>query len=154
MAKHIDLAERRAIERALGSEKGMREIARMRKRSPSSISEEVRQGSVRGIYKAERAQQKADLRRKQAKQKCLKVAMSPVLKAYVTREIMDDQSPEAVSGRIQEVDTHIQYASPKAIYRFVHSGHGGPLEHHLYRKRVKRTGTHDRPQYRSRQHTY
>jgi len=140
MAKHIDLAERRAIERALNKQKGIRAIARMRKRSPSSISEEIANGSVHGVYNAERAQKKAGLRRKQSKQKCLKVAMCPTLKAYVTEEIKNDQSPEAVSGRIQEVDTHIPYASPKAIYHFVHSGHGGPLEHHLYRKRVKRKG--------------
>jgi IS30 family transposase len=140
MAKHIDLAERRAIERALNSGNGVNEIARMRKRSKSTISEEIRAGSVKGIYKAQRAQKKADLRRKQSKQRCLKVALDPTLKEYVTAYIKEDQSPEAISGRIRKVDTHLPYASPKAIYHFVHSGHGGPIEHRLYRKRVHRTG--------------
>lgn len=140
MAKHIDLAERRAIERALKNNKGVREIARMRKRSTSTISEEIRAGTKDGVYHATYAEAQAKKRRRQAKQKCLKVAMDSALKAYVTKEIENDQSPEAVSGRLKEHDTHITYASPKAIYHFVYSSHGGPLEHHLHHKRVKRKG--------------
>ena len=30
--------------------------------------------------------------------------------------------------------------STKAIYNFITSSHGGPLEHHLYRKRVHKKG--------------
>ena len=119
---------------------GIRAISRALNRSPSTISEEIRNGSVHGAYRADRAQKKAELRRKQSKQQCLKVALNPVLKEYVTRELIEDQSPEGISGRLREVDTHIPYASTKAIYNFIESSHGGPLEHHLYRKRVKRHG--------------
>lgn len=144
---HLEYCERRSIERYLKKKRGVRWIARALERSPSTISDEIRLGSVKGIYRADRAQKKADLRRKQAKQQCLKVAMNPVLKAYVTEQLKDDQSPEAISGRIKKIDTHIPYASPKAIYTFITSPHGGPLEHHLYRKRVKskagrKRGTH------------
>jgi len=52
MAKHIDLAERRAIERGLTSNKGVNEIARLRRRAKSTISEEIRLGSKDGIYRA------------------------------------------------------------------------------------------------------
>jgi len=138
--KHLEYCERRSIERFINKGKGVRYIGRALSRSPGSISEEIRQGSVKGIYRADRAQQKAKLRRKQAKQKCLKVAMNPVLKEYVTKQIKDEQSPEGISGRIREIDTHVPYASHKAIYNFLDSSHGGPLEHHLYRKRVKRKG--------------
>lgn len=140
MAKHIDLAERRAIERALKNDKGVREIARMRKRSTSTISEEIRAGTTDGVYRATYAEAQAKKRRRRSKQKCLKVAMDPVLKEYVTKELTHDQSPEAISGRLKKHDTHIPYVSPKAIYHFVYSSHGGPLEHHLHRKRVKRKG--------------
>jgi len=138
--KHLEYCERRSIERFINKEKGVRAIARALCRSPSTISEEIRLGSVRGIYRADRAQKKAELRRKQAKQQCLKVAMDSVLKTYVTKHLKDDQSPEGISGRIKEIDIHIPYASTKAIYNFIDSSHGGPLEHHLYRKRVKRKG--------------
>ncbi len=137
---HLEYCERRSIERLLAKESGVRAIARALNRSPSTISEEIRHGSVRGVYRADRAQKKAELRRKQSKQQCLKVAMDPILKAYVTRELILEQSPEGISGRLREVDTHIPYASTKAIYNFIDSPHGGPLEHHLYRKRVHTKG--------------
>lgn len=137
---HLEYCERRSIERFVKKEMGIRAIARALNRSPSTISEEIRNGSVRGIYRADRAQKKAELRRKQSKQQCLKVAIDPVLKMYVTEQLTQDQSPEGISGRLREVDTHIPYASTKAIYNFIDSPHGGPLEHHLYRKRVKRRG--------------
>lgn len=138
--KHLEYCERRSIERFINKERGVRAIARALSRSPGTISEEIQKGSVRGVYRADRAQQKAELRRKQAKQKCLKVAMNPILKAYVTKQLKDDQSPEGISGRIKAIDKHIPYTSTKAIYNFLDSSHGGPLEHHLYRRRVKRKG--------------
>lgn len=140
MAKHIDLAERRAIERAIKNNKGVNEIARLRKRAKSTISDEIRLGTKDGIYRAVYANKQARKRRREAKQQCLKVAMDPELKEYVTQKLKDNQTPEAISGRIKTKDTHISYASPKAIYHFVHSSHGGPLEHHLHRRRVKRKG--------------
>lgn len=118
----------------------MRAIARAVQRSPGTISEEIEAGSVRGIYRADRAEQKAKLRRKQAKQKCLKVAMDSELQKYVKRHLEEDQSPAGISGRIKHIDTHIPYASTKAIYAYIASVHGRPLEQHLYRKRVKRKG--------------
>lgn len=138
--KHLEYCERRSIERFINKGKGVRAIARALSRSPSSISEEIKLGSVKGVYRTDRAEEKARLRRTQSKQQCLKVAMDPVLKAYVTTQIKDKQSPEGISGRIREIDTHLSYASTKAIYNFIDSSHGGPLEHHLYRNRVKLKG--------------
>jgi IS30 family transposase len=137
---HLEYCERRSIERYLKKKRGVRWIARALDRSPSTISEEIRLGKVKGVYRADRAEAKAKLRRKQSKQQCLKVAMEPTLKSYVTEQLIDDQSPEGISGRIEKIDTHIAYASTKAIYHFVKSVHGRPLEHHLYRKRVKKKG--------------
>lgn len=137
---HLENNERRSIERYRQKKRGVRWIARALDRSPSTISAEIKRGSVKGVYRADRAQKKADKRRREAKQQCLKVAMNPELKAYVTAALKDDQSPEGIAGRLKKIDTHIQYASTKAIYAFVRSDHGGPLEHHLYRKRVKRKG--------------
>ncbi len=135
---HIEYNERRSIERYLKKKRGVRWIARALDRSPSTVSEEIRCGSVKGIYRADKAQKKAERRRRSAKQKCLKVAKDPDLKQYVIYNLEDNQSPEGIAGRIKYVDTHIPYASHKAIYNFIASSHGGPLEHHLYSKRVKK----------------
>jgi len=137
---HIDESERRRIERALTAKKGVRKIATMLGRSVSSVSDEITADSVRHVYKADAANKKAELRRKRSKIQCLKVAMNPDLKEYVTKEIEDDQSPEGVSGRLKYVRTDLLYASAKAIYAFVHSPHGHKIEKHLYSKSVKKKG--------------
>jgi IS30 family transposase len=137
---HIDESERRRIERAVEAGKGIRAIARMIGRSPSTISDELQRNSVRKKYSRQRAVVKAYLRRKNSKLQCLKVAMDPKLKKYVTEEIENDQSPEGISGRLKNVKKDIQYASTKAIYKFVYSSHGRKIEKHLYRKAVKRNG--------------
>lgn len=137
---HIDENERRRIERAKEAGKGPRAIARMTGRSPSTISEELRRNSVRKKYSRQKAQTKARLRRKNSKLQCLKVAMDPVLKKYVTEQIENDQSPEAIAGRLKNIETHMQCASTKAIYKFVHSPHGRRIERHLYARAVKRRG--------------
>ena len=137
---HIGESERRRIERLLASKKSRREIAQAIGRSVSSVSEEINNNSVKGIYKADTAHRKATLKRKQSKRQCLKVAMDPALKTFVTEEIEDDQTPEGISGRLKEVRTDLQYASAKAIYAFVHSPHGRKIEKHLYSKAVKKKG--------------
>jgi transposase, IS30 family len=137
---HIDDNERRRIEKAIISGKGVRAIARMTGRSPGSICEELQRNSVRKKYSRRGAQLKANLRRKRSKLQCMKIAMDPKLKVFVTKEIGSDQSPEAISGRLKEVETGLQYASTKAIYKFVHSVHGRKIESHLYAKAVRRRG--------------
>jgi transposase, IS30 family len=137
---HIDESERRRIERAREPGKGVRAIARMIGRSPGSICEELRRNSVKKKYSRQKAEAKANLRRKKSKLQCMKVAMDPELKKFVTENIENDQSPEGIAGRLKEVETHMQYASMKAIYTFVHSVHGRPIEKHLYSKAVKKRG--------------
>lgn len=137
---HIQDSERRVIDTALKNKKTLRTIAKRLGRSVSSISDEIRRNSVRGIYDPRKAAHKARVRRTQSKQQCLKVAMNPVLKTYVTEHIESDQNPEAISTRLKHIDTDVLYASTKAIYAFTHSVHGRKIERHLYTKRVKRHG--------------
>ena len=137
---HITDSERRRIERLLEAEISIREIARRLHRSPGTISEEISQNSVKGTYDARKANHKARVRRKQSKIQCMKVALDPELKTFVTKNIEEDQSPEGISGRTKYVDTHIKYASTKAVYKFVYSVHGRNIEKHLYSKAVKKKG--------------
>ena len=109
-------------------------------RSVSAVSDEIKQNSTKGIYNAKKAEAKARLRRQNSKLQCLKVAMDPKLKNFVTENVLDDQSPEGISGRLKEVRTDLQYASIKAIYKFVWSPHGRQIEKHLYSKAVHKKG--------------
>lgn len=120
--------------------KSLRFIAVKLGRSLSALSDEIRLNSVKGKYEAKKAEAKAKLRRKNSKLQCLKVAMNPELKRFVTENILNDQSPEGISGRIKEVRKDLQYASAKAIYKFVWSSHGRQIEKHLYSKSVHKKG--------------
>ena len=120
--------------------KSLRFIASKLGRSVSSVSDEIKTNSVNGKYDAKKAEAKARLRRQNSKLQCMKVAMDKDLKNFVTENILDDQSPEGISGRLREVRTDLSYASTKAIYKFVWSPHGRRIEKHLYSKAVHKKG--------------
>ena len=134
--KHLDLFDRRRIERFLKQGKSLRFIAEKIGRSASSISDEIKLNSVNGKYDDEKADHKAYVRRKNSKQDCLKVAMDTELKKFVKDGIKDDQSPAGISGRLKKVRIDLQYASAKAIYKFVYSVHGRQIEKCLYSNAV------------------
>jgi transposase, IS30 family len=145
--KHFCLFERKRIERFLRKKKSLRFIAARLGRSLSSVSDEIRLNSTNGIYDAKKAEAKATLRRQNSKLQCMKVAIDPKLKKFVTENILDDQSPEGISGRLKEVRTDLPYVSTKAIYKFVWSPHGRQIEKHLYSRSVHKKGgpKRDRP---------
>ena len=138
--KHFCLFERQRIARFLRKGKSLRFIAGKLGRVVSSISDEIKFNSVNGKYNAKKAEAKSRLRRQNSKLQCLKVAMDIDLKKFVTESILDDQSPESISGRIREERKDLQYASTKAIYKFVWSPHGRKIEKHLYSKAVHKKG--------------
>lgn len=139
---HLNLYERQRIERYLKAEKSRRFIAAKLDRGVSSISDEVRENSVNGIYDAKKADFKAYQRRWRSKIQCMKVNQDPVLKKFVTDAMeRDHQSPEGISGRLKHVEKGLQYASTKAIYKFVKSPNGRQVERYLYSKAVhKKSG--------------
>ncbi len=137
---HINESERRRIERLFESGTSMRKIAKQLGRSVSSVSEEIANGKVNGVYSARKAEHKAYVRRWRAKQDCLKVVMDAPLKRYVEDRLRDEWSPELISGRLKKQQKMLSYASTKAIYKFVASVHGRTLERFLYSNAVKRRG--------------
>jgi IS30 family transposase len=136
--KHFDLSEREKIEKFLRKGKSLRFIARALDRSVSSVSDEIKNNSVRGRYSAKKADHKAYVKRETSKRDCLKVAMDVNLKKFVIENIKDDQSPEGISGRLKHIEKGIKYASGKAIYKFIASPHGRQIESHLFSKAVKK----------------
>ena len=134
---HLCFLERRKIEKFLGK-KSIRAIALMLDRGVSCISNEIKLGSVNGVYDAKKAEAKAILRRRDSKFQCMKVAKNMDLKKFVIENIVNDQSPEGISGRLKKVEKNLEYASTKAIYKFVESAHGRQIESHLYHNTVKK----------------
>lgn len=136
--KHFCLFERKRIQRLLRLKKSRRLIADKLDRSVSSVSDEIKNNSVKGKYIAEKADHKAYVKRKYSKHDCMKVAMDPELKKFVIKNLMEDQSPEGISGRLKNAKKDIQYVSAKAIYKFVYSPNGRRIEKHLYSKAVRK----------------
>lgn len=136
---HIIKTERLEISVLLGKQYNIREIALALGRSPGTISEEIRRNSTHGNYDPHKANHKAYVKRKYSKYQGMKVVGNLKLREYVETKLKDDWSPEEISGRIEKVDTHLKYISPKGVYKFVYSAYGRILEKYLtYKSRRKR----------------
>jgi len=118
----------------------IRDIARALGRSPGTISDEIKRNSVRRSYDSAKADHKAYVARKYSKYQGMKIESRPELRAYVEAKVIEDWSPEEVSGRIREIDRHLPSVSTKGIYKYVSSVYGRRLEPHLaYKGRKKRS---------------
>lgn len=137
---HFCLYERQRIERYLRNKKSRQFIADKLDRSKSSVSNEIKENSANGAYNAKKAHHKAYVKRKYSKIQCLKVAVDSDLREFVEKNIIDDQSPEGISGRVKNIEKNLSPVSAKAIYKFVYSVYGRRIESHLYHNAVKKRG--------------
>lgn len=137
---HITKTERREIALLIEKKYSFRSIARMLKRSPNTISLEIGENSVNGIYDPLKANHKAYVKRKYSKYQGMKVVGDGQLWNYVEEKLENDWSPEEIAGRLKEIDRHIKYASREAIYKFIYSVYGRLLEQRLRYKGKKRKG--------------
>lgn len=104
----IDTLKRRGV--------SLRSIARELRRSPNTISRELRVKRVAGAYSPQKAQRKTYHKRHLAKRSCLKVATDQELTQLVLEKLPLKWSPERIAGYAR---LHGKQVSKKAIYRFV-----------------------------------
>jgi len=116
---HLSFEERFCIESMYCAGVMVRTIAEVLKRSPNTVSREIRKNSVKGVYTAEKARQKTSMRRWRAKQQCLKVAMDSFLIVFVEEKLGKKWSPQQISGYLKRELGII--CSAKAIYKFIES---------------------------------
>lgn len=135
---HITKTERLEIAVLKRKRYSLREIARVLRRSPGTISEEIKRNSTRGIYDPHKADHKAYVKRKYSKYQGMKVVGRSEMRAYIEDHLREDWSPEEIAGRLKEIDTHLPYASFRAIYKFIASVYGRQLEQHLRYKGKRR----------------
>ncbi len=96
------------------------EMARRLKRSPSSISREMRRNKeANGRYSAFAAQEKYYQRRKKSVRK--KLLENPERKEFVREKLQEYWSPEQIAGRLSVTKSPLQ-VSYTTIYRAIHSG--------------------------------
>lgn len=114
--KHLCFEERFVIETLLRNNVCIREIACFLKRSPNTVSREIRKNTVKGEYRADKAHKKSYFKRWRSKRQCLKVAMDRFLHRFVDEKLRERWSPEQMSGYL-ETELGIS-CSAKAIYKF------------------------------------
>lgn len=115
----------------------MRDISRLLGRSVSTISDEITRNKVRGNYDSKKAQHKAYVRRKYAKYQGKKIVDSLPLREFVEDNLLDDQSPEAIAGRL-DTQTALPAVSNITIRHFIASPYGRRIEYIRYLRRLNR----------------
>ena len=131
---HIKKTERLEIAILLNKKYSIRSIAKVLGRSPGSISEEIKNNSVYGIYNPHKANAKARNKRRYSKYQGMKIREDNELLSYVEKKLKKDWSPEQIAGRLKKIDKYIGYASYNAIYKYIDSIWGQNLEKYLRRK--------------------
>jgi IS30 family transposase len=105
------------------------------KRSISTLSDEIKLNSVKGIYDPIRAHHKARVRRKYSKYQPMKIIKNDQLRKLIEQMLYDDQSPPNISGRITNHEKYLPPISKDSIYRYIKSVYGRRIEY--YRKKRK-----------------
>lgn len=70
-----------------------------------------------------------------------KIALDPVLRTFVESNLLDDQSPDAIAGRLRKVERAVSYVSSAAIKRYIKSVYGRRIESHrakVFKRRRRR----------------
>lgn len=135
--KQLTYEERIQIDLLYRNKVSIRGIARLLERSPNTISRELKEKKVKGIYLPKKAQQKTYRLRYLSKRSCMKVSMDPYLSKFVDTHIRLRWSPERMSGYLRLCGYNV---STKAIYRFVYRR---SLDSYLiYHKRKRKQRRH------------
>ena len=126
----LTLAEREEIACLSTAGQGVRQIARVLGRDPSTISREIRRNrSRRGVYRASTAQQRADENaRAGGRARAAKLATNVRLRREVQTRLNKRHSPEQIARRLREdfPDDPEMWVSHETIYQSIYvQGRGG-----------------------------
>jgi transposase, IS30 family len=100
-------------------------------RSVCTVSNELKRNAVAGSYVPTKAQAKATVRRKAAKFQGMSIVREQELQAFIERELLQQQSPRAIAGRLATGLDGLPYVSTDSIYRYIASVHGRQVEYQL-----------------------
>jgi len=78
------------------------------------------------------------VRRKESKFQGMKIVQYKNLQNFVNKQLLDDQSPEAIAGRILKQESFGISVSKDSIYRYVKSVHGRKIESHRSQRKQRR----------------
>lgn len=122
-------------------------------RGKTTINNELNRNEVAGAYNAQKADTKAQVRRKAAKYQGKRIVANPNLQDFVDKALMQRQSPGAIAGRLKAgLEPGVPYVSRDTIETYIRSIHGRRIEYQLkvlkakqkHRNQRKRPGTNPR----------
>jgi IS30 family transposase len=87
---HIKKAERLEIAILLNKGYSYKDIAKVLKRSPNTISREIKENSVNGEYDPHKANHKAYVKRKYSKYQGMKIVEDNQLRSYIEEKLKED----------------------------------------------------------------
>lgn len=136
---HLTLEEREKITCFQREGKSLRAIAMALKRSPSSITREIRRNQVaNGFYIAEFADKKSKSRRSVHRPRVLHRHKTAAAKDYILEKLKLSWTPDEISGRMRR-EKRPFYACPETIYKLIYSREGRDLNLFKYLKRKQKT---------------
>ncbi len=104
-----------------------------------ALSQELARSTRKGrLYDAHYAEHKAKVNRRYKHTRTNSISKHTALKQVVEDYLMDDQSPENVSKRIEKYQKDLPYVSGVTIRKYIRSVHGRRIEAHrhmVYRRR-------------------
>ena len=156
--KHLTEYDRQEIARLLKTNATQQRIADRLGKSKSAISQEIARNSrspktrygKAGCYEADVATKKAYVRRKYAKFQGMKIINSPRLNRFVDTQLLNFQSPSAISGRLKaclerdDEEKLLPCVSRSAIEKYLGSVYGEHIRVALvnFRKQYQRRRSH------------
>lgn len=137
MNKHLTLSDRYEIKILIDKKYSYREIAKVLDKSVSTIFDEIKRNRKKtGKYDPILAQNKTLVRRSDASFKGKKIVLNIKLRKFVEGNLLDGQTPEAISGRLKNQLQDLPYVSKDTIYKYQQSPYGKLLG--LKKRRKKR----------------
>lgn len=132
-------AERSEVEILRSRKCRVREIARALKRSPNTISYEVKVNSISGEYIALKAKQKSRASRRSRRYQWRKIEHTPALRAFIIEHLSPPHhwSPDSIAGYLKHQQTELPTVGKDQIYAWLYSAYGQPYCQHLLSKRYR-----------------
>lgn len=135
---HFSKTDRMELSILLKKGYSLREIGSALKRSPPSVSREIRRNSVNGEYDPHKAHHKAYVKRKYSKYQGMKVRACSELEQFIHEAMKRHWSPECIAGRWRYEHSEAITITPKGIYKYLYSQYGQSLCRYLRYQRYRR----------------
>lgn len=129
-------AERLEIGILLNKGYSLRSIAKNLKRSPNTISYEIKENSVRKKYDALKADAKARLHKRMRRLQWAKINEHKEIKSFVIEKLKAHWNPDEIAGFLKRTND-VRYVSKTAIYEWLRTSRGERYCVYLYTKRTR-----------------